>query len=66
MPCALNSKISGVLQLNTSLNEEMSMEILNNIAKQFLTDANADGKIDIADVVVTVGVERYFCACRYC
>ncbi len=27
------------------------MEILNNIAKQFLIDANADGKVDIADVV---------------
>ncbi|MCX7089280.1 MAG: YidB family protein [Methylococcales bacterium] len=27
------------------------MEILNKIAEQFLTDANADGKIDVADAV---------------
>lgn len=27
------------------------MEILNNIAKQFLTDVNADGKVDLADAV---------------
>ncbi|MEQ1636954.1 MAG: YidB family protein [Methylococcales bacterium] len=27
------------------------MEILNNIAKQFVKDVNADGKVDIADVV---------------
>lgn len=27
------------------------MEILDKIAKQFLIDANADGKVDIADVV---------------
>lgn len=27
------------------------MEILDNIAKQFLTDVNADGKVDIADAV---------------
>jgi uncharacterized protein YidB (DUF937 family) len=29
----------------------MIVEILNNIAKQFLTDVNADGKVDIADAV---------------
>jgi uncharacterized protein YidB (DUF937 family) len=27
------------------------VEILNNIAKQFLTDVNADGKVDVADAV---------------
>ncbi len=27
------------------------MEILDNIAKQFLTDVNADGKVDVADAV---------------
>lgn len=27
------------------------MEVLDNIAKQFLVDANADGKVDVADVV---------------
>ncbi len=30
------------------------MEILNNIAKQLLTDVNADGKIDSADAVASL------------
>jgi uncharacterized protein YidB (DUF937 family) len=30
------------------------VEILNNIAKQFLTDVNADGKVDIADAVSSI------------
>ncbi|MEQ1530949.1 MAG: YidB family protein [Methylococcales bacterium] len=30
------------------------MEVLNNIAKQFVVDANADGKIDAADVASSI------------
>ena len=29
----------------------MIVEILNNIAKQFVEDVNADGKVDVADVI---------------
>lgn len=32
----------------------MSVDELKNIAKQFITDVNADGKVDVSDVVISM------------